>query len=164
MNLRGCFCMALLLSFSPLRVRAQTDHLQDKLNSVYKGKTLLLRNSYSGDTLAYGSDGQLRSPSIQGPWTLGGVEITGIVVAAPGIEIRGNRMGAVFENGKLRFVKVGKLQIHLDSDPSEKASEEAIRRIFLDSQEDLRPLLPDYWQSYLSGSDSKSRRAAWTSS
>ena len=110
MTLRGCFCVALFLPFSPLLLWAQTDHLQDELNSAYKGKTLLLRNSYSGDTLAYGSDGQLRSPSIQGPWTLGGVEITGIVVAAPGIEIRGNRMGAVFENGKLRFVKVGKFE------------------------------------------------------
>jgi TonB family protein len=64
MNLRGFICLALLMSFSPLRVWTQTDHLQDELNSAYKGKTLLLRNFYSGDTLAYGSDGQLRSPSI----------------------------------------------------------------------------------------------------
>src|SRR5437764_12767189 len=61
-------------------------------------------------------------------------------------------------------MSVDKIMIYLYIDPIEKASEEAIRRIFLDSQEDLRPLLPDYWQSYLSGSDSKSRRAAWSSS
>jgi TonB family protein len=164
MNIRGFFCVALLLSFSPLRVWAQTDHLQDELNSAYKGKTLLLRNFYSGGTLAYGSDGQLHKPSIQGPWTLGGLEITDIVVAEPGIEIRGNRMGAVFKNGKLSFMKVGKLQIHIDRDNPEKNLDAAIRHIFIDPKEDLRPLLPDYWQSYLSGSDSKSRKDAWISS
>src|SRR5215470_11083283 len=109
MSLPGFLGVAFLISFSPLGVWAQIDHLQNELNSAYKGKSLLLRNFYSGDTLAYGSDGQLQSRSIQGPWTLGGVEITGIAVAAPGIEIRGNRMGAVFEYGKLRFMKVGKL-------------------------------------------------------
>jgi TonB family protein len=163
-NLRAFFYVVLLISFSPLRLWAQTDQLQDKLNSAYMGKTLLLRNFYSGDTLAYGSDGQLLSPSIQLPWTLSSVEITGIVVAAPEIEIRGNRMGTVFEGGRLRFIKIGKLRIHLERDPSNKDSEAAIRQVFVDPQEDLRPLLPDYWQSYLSGNDSKSRSAAWTSS
>jgi len=164
MNLRGFFFVALLMSFSPLRVWAQTDHLQDELNSAYKGKTLLLRNFYTGDTLTYGSDGQLLKPSTQGPWTLGGIEITDIVVAESGIEIKGNRMGAVFENGKLSFVKVGKLQIHIDRNKPEKNWDAAIRQILIDRQEDLRPLLPDYWQPYLSGSDAKSRREAWTSS
>ena len=164
MNLRRFFCGALLIFFSLLRVWAQTDHLQDELNSGYKGKTFLLRHFYSGDTLTYGSDGRLRSRSIQGPWTLGGVEITGIVVAPARIEIRGNRIGAVFENGKLNFMKVGKLQIQIDRDTSETNSEAAIREILIDPQEDLRPFLPDYWRSYLSGNDSKSRRTVWESS
>jgi TonB family protein len=164
MNLRHFSCVVLLMSFLPLRVWAQTDQLQDKLNTAYTGKTLLLRNFYSGDTLGYGSDGQLRSPSIQGPWTLSGVEITGIVVAASEIEIKGNRMGAALEDGKLRFMKVGKLQMHVERDPSKKDSEVAFRQIFIDPQEHLRPLLPDFWQSYFSGSDPNSRRAAWTNS
>lgn len=163
-NLGGFFWLALLMSWFPLGMWAQTDHLQDELNSAYKGKTLLLRNFYSGDTLAYGSDGQLHKPSIQGPWTLGGVEITGIVVAEPGIEIRGNRMGALFKDGKLSFMKVGKLQIQIVRDKPENNSDAAIRHIFIDPKEDLRPLLPDYWQFYLSGTDSKSRKEAWTSS
>lgn len=164
MNTRGFYWLALLISFSPLRVWAQPDRLQDELNSAYKGKTLLIRNFYSGDALRYDSNGQLTSPPIQGPWTLSGVEITGIAVAPSAIEINGNRMGALFENGKLRFKKIGKLQIHADRASSEKGSEAAIGLIFLDPQEDLRPLLPGYWQSYLSGTDPTSRREAWTSS
>jgi TonB family protein len=163
MNAR-LFCLALLISFSPLRVWAQIDRLEDQLNSAYKGKTLIIRDFYSGDTLRYGSDGKLSTSSLQGPWTLGGMEITGIAIAHSGIKIKGNRMGALFENGKLKFLKVGKLQIHVDRAPSDKESEAAIRRIFMDPQQDLRPFLPDYWQSYLSGTDPKLRRAAWDSS
>lgn len=110
-NLGGFFCLALLMSCLALRVWA----------------------------LAYSSDGQLLKPSIQGPWTLGGVEITGIVVAEPGIEIRGNRMGALFKDGKLSFMKVGKLQMHIVRDNPEKKSDAAIRHIFIDPKEDLRP-------------------------
>jgi len=161
MTLRG-FCVALLLVFLPLTLLAQTDHLQDELNSAYKGKILLLRNFYSGDTLAYGSDGQLRSSSLEGPWTLGGVQVTDIVVAAAAIEIRGNRVGAVFMHAKLSFIKLGKLHIEVQREISGKDPEAAIRHIFLDPQEDLRPLLPEYWQAYLSGNDPKERRAAWT--
>jgi TonB family protein len=166
LRLHHCFvCAALFLSSLSSRMWAQTDRLQDKLNSAYTGKTVLVRNFYSGRVLEYGLNGQLLSPSRRGPWTLAGMEITRIAVRSVRIEINGNRMGVVFKNGKMRFIKVGKLQILVDTDVSESRSNAVFnllsQRIFIDPRADLRLLLPDFWQAYFSGSDLKSRTTAW---
>src|SRR5258707_11061559 len=146
-------------------VWCQTDRVANQLDSEFKGRILLLRGFYSGNDFEYDQTGVLRGTATQGPWTLANVEITKIAVTAQGIAIVGNRMGTFYKGGKPGFVEVGKLKIQVTR-PNSDADTEAMlhqlfSRIFMESGEDLRPLVPDYWQSYLAGSDTKSRFAAW---
>jgi TonB family protein len=164
--IRSCVRHAVvLLVCVPLPIWSQTDRLQKDLNSAYTGKTLLLRNFYSGDDLTYDQGGHLQSTSRQGPWTLAGVEINRIVVTPHDIEIGGNRMGTLYKDGKTSFVQLGKIRIHVAGSISDSDTEAVIHpifnQIFVGPGEDLRSLLPDYWRPYFEGNSRQSRLAAW---
>jgi TonB family protein len=161
----GAVLLLFLAAFATYPLWCQTDRVTDQLDSEFKGKILLIRSFYSDNDLEYDQNGVLHGTATQGPWTLANVEITKITLAVQGITIVGNRMGTLYKGGKPGFVKVGKLKIQVTK-PSSDADTEAtlhqiLNKIFIESGEDLRPLVPDYWQSYLAGSDSKSRFAAW---
>jgi len=161
----GAALLLVLAASATSPVWCQTDRGADQLDSEFKGKILLLRGFYSGNDLEYDQNGVLRGTATQGPWTLANVEITKITATAQGIAIVGNRMGTLYRGGKPGFVKVGKLKIEVTKPNSDADTEAELHRlfnkIFMESGEELRPLAPDYWQSYLAGSDSKSRSAAW---
>lgn len=139
--------------------------LQDQLKSAFKGKVGLLRNFYSGNDLHYDQNGVLQdSEATQGPWTLAGVEITGVEVTDQGVEIVGNRLGVLYTQEKQTFVRIGKLKIHLEkpiSTADTLADIDPILGKVLIKQGDLGRVVPVYWKSYLAGTDSKSRSAAY---
>lgn len=143
----------------------QSSSIADQVASQFKGKLLLLRGFYSGNDLQYDQNGALRATPPPVPWTLAHVEITKINATPHGISIVGNRMGTLYRHGKPTFVKVGKLQIEVTTADSNVGTDanlhELIREIFLEPGEDLRSVVPEYWQSYLAGRDSKSRSDVW---
>jgi TonB family protein len=157
--------LTILILVTPRPILCQTNDVQDQINSAYKNKILLLRNFYTGSNLAYDQSGALQGAASSGPWTLAGVEIKGIGITAQGIEIVGNRMGTVYKDGKPRAIKVSKLKIQVSKPASNTETKAAIdlilARVFIDPAEDLRPMLPEFWRYYLSGTDSQSRSAAW---
>ena len=162
---RSCSLVIGLMYVGSIPIWAQTGSVQDQLNSTYKGKILLLRNFYSRTDLEYDQNGILLSGANSGPWTLAYVEITGVTVSTQSIEVVGNRLGTLFQNGKPRPVMIGKLKIHIARPVSNVDTEAALypifRKILIEPGEDLRPLLPDYWRYYLTGTDSQARSAAW---
>ena len=139
--------------------------MEAQLNTTYKSKALLLRNFYSGNDLKYDQDGKLLSSASSGSWTLPSIEIRRVAVSAQGIEIVGNRLGTLFQNEKPLPVMIGKLKIHIGRPGSNVDTEAALRsilnKILIEPGEDLRPLLPEYWRYYLTGTDVQSRKAAW---
>ncbi len=149
----------------PRSIWCQTNDLPDQLNSAYKDKTLLLRNFYSGNSLAYDENGAMLRAGSPGPWTLAGVEIKGIGITEHGIEIVANRMGTLFKDGKPDAVKIGTLKIQVSrggaNNDTKAAIDLVLAKIFIDPAEDLRPLLPEFWRYYFSGEDLQSRSAAW---
>lgn len=77
-------------------------------------------------------------------------------------------MGAWYRSGKISFVKIGKLKIHvarsaLGADRS-PGPDTILRKIFIQPEENLASMMPEYWRYYLQGSDSTTRRAAWRES
>jgi hypothetical protein len=90
----------------------QGNQVQGDLNSEFKGKTLLLRNFYSGNDLEYDPNGAVLGDVKQTPWTLANIKIAKVVVTGNGIEIIGKRMGAWYRDGKLELLEVGKLTVH----------------------------------------------------
>jgi len=160
---RSVSLVVLIVFAAPFSIWCQS--VQDQLNSALKGKILLLRNFYSGNDLSYDQNGGVLSVVTQGPWTLANVEITKVAVTAQGFEITGNRMGTWYRDGKPGFVKVGKLKIRVTKPILDVNNETTLRpilsKIFIEAGEDLRPVVQDYWQSYLDGNDSTSRSASW---
>lgn len=163
------FLLVLVVCLVSLQAWCQgTRQLQDQLNSAFKGKVGLLRNFYSGSDLRYDQNGVLQDgEATQGPWTLAGVEITGVEVTAQGVEIVGNRLGVLYTDEKQTFVRVGKLKIDVEkpiSSVETLADIDSILGKILIKQEDLLPVVPVYWRSFLAGTDSKSRSAAYQAS
>ena len=141
--------------------------LQDHLDSVYRGKTLLLRNFYSGSDLRYDQSGNLISGGVPSSWTLASMEITSVTLGPQEVEIAGNRIGTRYLVEKREFLRIGKIKLHI-AHPAAIANngptlEPVLAKIFIEPGEDLRPMLPDYWSYYLSGTDLPSRRSAWKS-
>ena len=159
--LLGILATCMAASLAP----GQTSGVADQLDSEFKGKILMLRGFYSGSQLEYDQNGDLLGTATQEPWTLASVEITKLMLTPQSIVIVGNRMGTLYKSGKAGFVKVGKVKIEVARPNSGRETKETldhvIGRIFIESKEDLQPLLPEYWQIYLSGNDLKSRSAAW---
>lgn len=159
--------LLILICLGSLPIRCQVNVVQDKLNSVYKGKIFLLRNFYTGNDLEYGQNGELLSgEATQGPWTLAGIKIARVKITPQGAEIVGDRLGFLYRNGKADFVMIGQLKIHVVKPVSNVDTNEALEPVFSKifmkpNDEDPRPIVPLYWRSYLSGTDSKSRMAAW---
>jgi hypothetical protein len=98
----SCSLVIVLMCAASIPTWGQTGTLQDQLNSIYKGKVLLLRSFYAGTDLEYDKNGILLSRASSGPWTLARVEITDVMVATQGIEVVGNRLG---QNDKPRLTK-----------------------------------------------------------
>ena len=75
----------------------------------------------------------------------------------------------MYTDGQPGFVRIGKLKIHvarpITSEDTDAAFDPIFRKIFIKSEEeDLKPIVPEYWRYYLAGTDSKSRSAAWQAS
>jgi TonB family protein len=168
--LRFSFTLVLILfSAGSVPIHSQPlSAIQSQLNLAYKGKTLLLRDFYRGDDLAYEQNGSVLGNAAQGPWTLANVRITGVTVTALGMEIVGDRLGTWYKNEKAQFVKIDKLKIHIARAISDTDTEATLRpifsRVFIQQGEEIGPMLPEYWRSYLAGTDSKSRAASWLAS
>jgi TonB family protein len=156
---------AVLIFLSYCQSWCEQTQVAAQLKSAYQGKTFLLRNFYSGSDLQYDKDGFVLGSPVPVPWTLASVEVTDISAKPQAIEIAADRLGVLYKGEKARYVKIGKLKIHLArAVGGTQADDEVLsvfRKIFVDPREDLRPIVPDYWQFYLSGSDASARRAAW---
>jgi TonB family protein len=128
---------------------------------------LLLRNFYSRNNLEFDQDGVLRSGEVTpGPWTLAGIEITRIAVAAQGVEVLGHRLGISYASGKRDVVKLHELKIHVAKPVSDVDAETVLdpifSKIFIDpDNENLSLLVPTCWRPYLAGTDPKSTITAW---
>lgn len=148
-------------------VWSQTASFQDQFNAAYKGKILLLRNFYSGKDLRFDENGVLLGTAGHMPWSLAGVEVLSIAPSVDEIEIAANRVGFWYRGGKREAVRGGKLKVHIATGPSAVKSEAAVdavlSKVFMQPEEDLRPVVPDYWKYYLSGDDSKTKQAGWGS-
>src|SRR5713101_4220710 len=136
---RSCSAAIVLMYVGSIPVCGQTGSVQDQLNSTYKGKILLLRNFYSGSELQYDQNGVIVRGAGSGPWTLAYVEITGVTVSEQSIEIVGNRLGTLFQNGKPRPVLIGKLKIRISRPASNVDTVAALfSKVFIEPGEDIR--------------------------
>jgi TonB family protein len=167
--------LSLAAAVVPIHLQAASE-LEQHLRYQYKGKTLLLRNFYAGNSLRYDASGQLSRSAASGDWTVNAViQVEDVKVSSHRLTIQARRL----HMGWMRDVgfspvpdpagKAGKdyedarkLRIEADVSPSEVTADSAealLARIFLTPQDHFAELVPDYWKpcvrAGLTGKDSK---------
>lgn len=177
-RLRSAYVVALFslaVVALPVHLRAANE-LEQQLRDQYKGKTLLLRNFYTGESLHYDASGHLLKSASPGDWTVDGiVYVNDVKASGHHLTIRAERLTMGWEGytafyplqgpqGKLgkEYEETRKLHIEADFSPSELAVDSAktlLATIFLTSQDRFAELVPDYWRpcvlAGLTGKESK---------
>lgn len=132
------------------------------LRDEYEGKTLLLREFYSGDNLLYDSAGTLIGEKTSGDWTTDGfVTITGVQTLGSRFVIQARRLFVVsmekgFDlrpaerriSGQKNLVPVN-VKVEVDfgtDDPTVDGVRIVVQKIFLTDRDRLAELVPDYWK------------------
>lgn len=174
-RLTRCFiCVLSLIIFANSRLWSQKERVQEELNARYKRKSLILRNFYTENDLTYDQRGTLQDHAFKGSWTLASMKLSRIAIVPDGITIDADRMGTVYggkigtakgdihELGKMpkaHLVNLGKVKIHVEKKIEDGDTVTAIRpifeSIFVRPDEDLRPMLPDYWEGDIKTEDSR---------
>jgi TonB family protein len=162
-SLRYSVPIAVVLSVLwPSCLSAGSD-LEQHLRDQYRGKTLLVRNFYSGNSLRYDSSGQLSDKAVAGDWTVDAlVQIDDVRVSNHRLSIKAKRqhMGWLRDagfspvpapDGKAGrdYEETRKLRIEADLSPSGVTADSAdaiLGRIFLTSEDHFAELVPDYWK------------------
>ena len=143
-------------------VASYADDLSRELRDRYSGKTLIVREFYSGARLHYDSSGSLVSGNPSGDWTADGfVTISEIQLKGHDIRIKAARLSAVSQNKtfSLRIAEnenvrpgenkviVAEIAVDLGTrHPSVDQLNAAVANIFLSSKDDFSALMPDYWK------------------
>jgi TonB family protein len=166
--------LALAVTLAPSYLQAGSE-VEKHLRDQYKDKTLVLRNFYPGDHLRYESGGALAGSADPGDWTVDGfVRITALSLSGRHLTIKGERLslgncgkGCGFRqysdnqkpDKKSEAEKKVRIEVEIGEGgtTAEKAAA-ALSRIFLNSQDRMANLVPDYWQPcVLAASTGKSR-------
>ncbi len=150
--------LALAATSAPLHLQAGSE-LERHLRDQYNGKTLLLRNFYSGDSLRYEASGQLSRAATPGDWTVDGVvRVEDVKVSGHGLTIRAERahLGWVRDVGfspvqdvkdKADKQQTRSLRIEVDlGRATAEAADAALSQIFLTPNDNFAELVPDYWK------------------
>lgn len=115
----------------------------------------MLRGFYSGKQLHFDSAGNPVGTLHVGSWTTSMIQVEKIHIAAGNIELKGSRWAQVFDKeSKLHSVRTSqdvRIVVDRDSSASDAAVVGLIERLFVNKNESVVDLVPDYWRAYLSG-------------
>jgi hypothetical protein len=130
---------------------------EDQLRKEYVGTEQLLRYFFADDTLKFDAQGSpLNKPRLTA-WTLAApVMIEKVELKGKKLRLQGHRQLLVFDNTNQRMTRIRTdemcwIEIGMIEGPNQEAQlREALAKVFIAKDEDLAPLLPDYWRDYIS--------------
>jgi TonB family protein len=154
--------LVLAVSLAPSHLQAGSE-LEKHLRDQYKDKTLVLRNFYPGEHLRYESGGALAGSADPGDWTIEGfVKVTALSLSRRRLTIKAERLSLgncgkgcgfrqFFDKQKpdKKAEDEKRVRIEVEVDPGGMTAEKAdaaLSRIFLNSQDRIANLVPNYWQ------------------
>ena len=126
---------------------------EDALRARLLNKPLDLRGLWQYDKLHFDSGGKLLGKPHELPFTLCGINVTGVTLKPTGLVLEGQRVGLLFEKlGPTRIVLPNARtpeRMHLEIDaPANKDYTAALDAIFADDLPPLVPILPPEWQRF----------------
>jgi TonB family protein len=161
---RRCLRVLPLASLLCLGTIARSSDVDVHLRNEYQNKMLILRSFYSGNSLHFDSEGNLREPAIPGDWTVEGVvRVEDVSVSGDRLRIRGSRLHLGwdrtagleevhdYDGQKPDKNEKKNRSVQIDAELSTggataEAADAAFARIFLSSQDSFADLVPDYWK------------------
>ncbi|MGZ4788651.1 MAG: energy transducer TonB [Terriglobales bacterium] len=142
------------------------DAANGQINTEYRGKIFLLRGFYSGNEIDFDENGKVAAGTGVGSWTLANVEIGAVEILPQAIEVKGERLGSWFTDGKTRMMKAGKIRIriarrHVSTDDDLTTARKLLTPVFMHTDEDICPDLPEFWQLYCARTDPQASERVW---
>ncbi len=144
-----------------------TGDLEQHLRDEYEGKTLILRNFYSGKHLVYDANGAISGEAPSGDWTVDGVvKVDKLSVNGGSVQITAEREHLAWIHGALQPVRdlnrngdpdkheraKRAIVVELESGttpPTAEAFDNALGKVFLTSKDDFVDVVPEYWRPCL---------------
>jgi TonB family protein len=129
--------------------------LQTLLEDEFKGKILHVRGFPQNKEVLITANGQMLTDIKAGPWTLGLIEVTGIVVKADEIVFSGNRAGLVYKQrikklGPTRFKDRFTIRVVQTNEVVGDLRNADWRKIFILNQDEIPALVPGHWHRFFS--------------
>lgn len=131
------------------------ESLDSALKQKFVHKRFMLRGFYSDKQLHFDSTGNPVRPFHVGSWATSLIEVEKIHVASTHIELKGSRWAHVFDKeSKFRSVRTSQ-ELHIVVDRQSSTTDAAviglIEGLFVNQNENMAGLVPDYWRAYFSG-------------
>jgi len=159
------FALIVFVALLPTLVHADTADFQQKLREQYQGKTFLLRGFYRGESLLYGSIGELITNASSGDWTSDGfVTIDSVDASGDRIVMNATRQLVIVKEQEFHFLpalrkdsnekhkkpEVVVIELNIGTNnPSSEQIDSALSKIFLTSHDQLPDVVPEYWRNCL---------------
>ncbi len=162
----ACLELCVFVAASQLRIYA-SDEMEQRLQSQYREKILILRGFYQGTKLIYDSAGMPTGSPVSGDWTVNGfVRVNSLTLSSQRLAIQADRLVLVNDghafgfhaDHKKKAKKVSRLRIDADLDPGGITAEKLnalLSKIFLNSQDRFADLVPAYWRPCISAASGK---------
>lgn len=152
-NLSRVTLLGFLVSYA-LAQNAQPD-ISATINASLSGKIFRLRGFYTNSILRFDRAGNITGNPKIGSWTTALVEIKQTTVSDKHVELKGLRWTELYDLNRNKFVEVPTRidqELVVDYDPSETAADviNAINHAFLQSNDRMADLVPDYWKPFVS--------------
>lgn len=150
------FISLIFVAFAPHLTGQPTPDLENMLKADFVNKVFTLRDFYIDNNLHYNVHGVVLGRPDVGSWTASLVEIKNAKISVDNIVLEGRRWGKIYDSKHGKFVDLPTKQdvlITLDYNASEANSNvaEALNHIFLQQNDRLVDLVPEYWKPILLG-------------
>ncbi len=127
-----------------------------RLRADYEQRVLLIRGFYQDSQLHYDATGQLTKSARPGSWTTAFVYINSLDIDNGKVILKTSRVVQIFDSKKqvlagTRTKMPVVIEIEADA-TNEAAVRQLLDKIFIDRQEPLAQLVPDYWSPLFSAS------------
>lgn len=145
-----------LVPLSSVAQASSPSSLETALQQKYLNRVYVLRGFYQENGLHFDSAGVVQGHPHPGPWTLAIIAVQKIKISNNKVQLEGSRFAEIYDSKQAKLVTIPAhtpIKIDIDRDSSQPDSKviAAISRVFIQQEEHLSDLVPDYWKPYLSG-------------
>ena len=145
-----------VLPSSVLGQSTSSPSLEATLQQKYLNRVYVLRGFYQENGLHFDTDGLVRGHPHPGPWTLAVIAVKKIKISNGKVQLDGLRFAEIYDLKQAKLVLIPAntpIKIDIDRDPSQPDSKviAAISHIFIQPEDHLGELVPDFWKPYVSG-------------